>query len=133
MLGGAYSIENRLDEIDEKGKKATETEKRLYTVLEVAREMVKRGYYFERVHIMHSSARDFTLTEDNQGLRMPFVALDGLGYKVADSIITARDEKLFSDREDVKKRTAVSNTVFNKLDALDAFGDLPDTPQMSLF
>ncbi len=133
MLGGAYSIENRLDEIDEKGNKATDTEKRLYTVLEVAREMVKRGYYFERVHIMHSSARDFTLTEDKQGLRMPFVALDGLGYKVADSIVAARDEKLFSDREDVKKRTSVSNTVFNKLDALDAFGDLPDTPQMSLF
>ncbi|MFW6299140.1 MAG: PolC-type DNA polymerase III, partial [Bacillota bacterium] len=133
MLGGAFSIESRLDEIDEKGNKATDTERRLYTVLEVAREMVKRGYYFEKVDIMQSHASDFTLTEDKQGLRLPFVALDGLGYKVAKSIVDAREEKLFSSREDVQNRTLVSNTLFNKLDALEAFGDLPDTPQMSLF
>ncbi len=133
MLGGAFSIQSRMDEIDEKGNKATDTEKRLYTVLEVAREMVKRGYYFTNVDIMQSDARDFTLTQDKQGLRLPFVALDGLGYKVAKSIVDARKEKLFSSREDVKKRTLVSNTLFNKLDALEAFGDLPDTPQMSLF
>lgn len=133
MLGGAFTIESRMDEIDEKGNKATDTEKRQYTVLEVAREMVKRGFYFENVDIMQSEASDFTLTRDKQGLRLPFVALDGLGYKAAKSIVDAREEKLFSSREDVKKRTLVSNTLFNKLDALDAFGDLPDTPQMSLF
>ncbi len=133
MQGGEYAIERRMDEILEKGNKATDPEKKLYTVLEVALEMVKRGYHFKPVSIQESQASDFTITSDGEGLRLPFLALDGLGRKVADSIVGARDEKLFTSREDVKNRTALSTTLFNKLEALDAFGNLPDTSQMNLF
>lgn len=133
MQGGEYAIENRMQEIKDAGNRASDVEKRLYTVLEVALEMVKRGFRFEPVDIMRSEARDFVITQNNDALRLPFIALDGLGMKVAESIINARNEKAFTSREDIKARTGLSTTLFDKLDALDAFGDLPESGQMNLF
>ncbi len=133
MQGGEFAIEERMDDIKVKGNKATDPEKKLYTVLEVALEMVKRGYHFKPVSILESDASDFKISSDHEALRLPFLALDGLGKKVADSIVKAREEKMFTSREDVKERTLLSTTLFKKLEALDAFGDLPDTSQMNLF
>ncbi len=133
MQGGEYPIEKRMKEIDDKGNAASEPEKRLYTVLEVALEMVKRGFYFAPLDIMQSAATEFTLTKDGHGLRLPFVALDGLGEKVAQSIVKAREEKTFTSVEDIKERTTLSTTLLNTLDALDAFGELPKTSQLNLF
>ncbi|MFU8787165.1 MAG: DUF655 domain-containing protein, partial [Candidatus Izemoplasmataceae bacterium] len=133
MQGGEYAIEKRMQEIDDAGNKATEVEKRLYTVLEIALEMVKRGFKFNPIDIMASDARDFIISKERKSIRLPFVALDGLGQKVAQTIIEARNEKPFTSREDVKERTSLSTTLFNKLDALGAFGDLPETGQINLF
>lgn len=133
MQGGEYALERRMREIRDAGIRASDVDKRLYTVLEVAHEMVKRGYTFEPVDIVQSAARDFIVSADRQRLRLPFIALDGLGFKVAQSIVDARDEKPFSSRDDVKMRTSLSSTLFDKLDALGAFGELPESGQMSLF
>ncbi len=133
MQGGEYAIEKRMNDIDDAGNKASDVDKRLYTVLEVALEMVKRGYHFEPVSILESDARDFVICKNGSALRLPFVALDGLGMKVAESIVEARNEKDFSSREDVKDRTRLSGSLFNKLDALGAFGDLPESGQINLF
>ena len=133
MQGGEYTIENRMKEIDDLGNKASDVDKRLYTVLEVALEMVKRGYRFEPIDILQSEASDFTVCKNNQALRLPFVALDGLGAKVAKTIVDARNEKMFTSREDIKTRTSLSTTLFNRLEALAAFGDLPETGQINLF
>ena len=133
MQGGEYTIENRLREIDELGNKASDVDRRLYTVLEVALEMIKRGYQFEPIDIVQSEATDFVVCKNNQSLRLPFVALDGLGGKVAKTIVDARNEKAFSSREDIKARTSLSTTLFNRLEALGAFGELPETGQINLF
>ncbi len=133
MQGGEYAIEKRMDDIRAQGNKASDPEKKLYTVLEVALEMVKRGYHFKPVNVLESEAGDFKIAADNEGLRLPFLALDGLGRKVADSIVQARNEKMFTSREDVKERTLLSTTLFKKLEALDAFGELPETSQLNLF
>jgi DNA polymerase-3 subunit alpha (Gram-positive type) len=133
MQGGEYAIEKRMQEIDEAGNKATDVEKRLYTVLEVALEMVKRGFTFLPIDITLSDAKDFVISKERKALRLPFVALDGLGAKVAQTIIDARSEKPFASRDDIKERTSLSTTLFNKLDALGAFGDLPETGQINLF
>jgi DNA polymerase-3 subunit alpha (Gram-positive type) len=132
MRGGDVYIEQKLDEIQAKGTRATDTEKRLMTVLEVALEMTKRGYQFESIDIHTSAAKDFVITKDNT-LRLPFVALDGLGEKVAESIVAAREEKPFQSYEDVKARTLITKTAFDRLMALDALKDLPEDAQLSLF
>ena len=133
FLGGAKVIESKIESLEEKGNKATDTEKRLLTVLEVALEMTLRGFHFEPIDVSISMAKDFTVTTDKTGLRLPFVALEGLGQKVAESIVIARDEKIFNSHADLKERTLVSKTVFDKLLALDALSSLPEDTQVRLF
>lgn len=131
--GGEYEITNKMNEIDAKGNRATDTDRRLYTVLEVALEMVKRGFRFKNIDIEKSEARDFVIDKDKKSLIMPFITIDGLGLKVAESIINARNEAPFKSKDDIKERTSLSKTLFTKLEMLDVFEDMPDNSQMNLF
>jgi len=131
--GGEDTIRKRMNEIEDKGNAAKETEKRLYTVLEIALEMVLRGYKFLPIDVEKSDARDFIISEDEKGLIMPFITIDGLGLKVAESIVQARSDGEFKSKDDIKERTSLSQTLFKKLDMLGCFDHLPDNAQMNLF
>ncbi len=135
FTGGEYTIVKKMNEIETKirERNVSETEKRLYTVLEIANEMMKRGYTFSPIDINLSEARNFKIGEDNKSLILPFITVDGLGLKVANSIVVARNESEFKSKDDVKERTGASKTLFNKLDMLDVFKDLPDNSQLNLF
>jgi len=133
FTGGEYTIVKKMNEIEEKGRGASETEKRLYTVLEIAHEMIKRGFTFSPIDINLSEARNFIIGEDEKSLILPFITVDGLGLKVANSIVVARNESEFKSKDDIKERTGASKTLFNKLDILDVFKDLPDNSQLNLF
>jgi len=131
--GGEDTIRRKMEEIDQKGNAAKETEKRLYTVLEVALEMSLRGFRFLPIDIDKSDARDFVISNDEKGLIMPLVTIDGLGLKVAESVIQARKDGEFKSKDDVKERTSLSQTLFKKLDMLGCFDHLPDNAQLNLF
>ncbi len=133
FIGGEYAITKKMNEIDEKGKSVKETEKRLYTVLEVALEMNKRGFSFKNIDINKSDSRNFIIDDDKVSLILPFVTIDGLGLKVANSILKARAEKPFKSKDDIKERTSLSKTLFTKLEMIDVFDELPDNSQVSLF
>jgi DNA polymerase-3 subunit alpha (Gram-positive type) len=133
LQGGEYEIAKKMDEIEEKGNRASDVEKKLYTVLEVANEMVKRGFSFKPIDIEKSMAKKFVITEDGNSLILPFVTVDGLGYNVAKSIVDARKEKAFTSKDDIKERTSVSKTLFTKLEMLGTFDSLPDNTQMNIF
>ena len=122
-----------MNEIDEKGNRASDTERRLYTVLEIALEMVKRGFKFNPIDINKSMARDFVIGEDGKSLLIPFITVDGLGPNVAYSIVEARKDAPFKSKDDVMERSSLSKTLFTKFEMLDAFGDLPDNSQINLF
>lgn len=133
FLGGLPVIKEKMQAIEAKGMRATDTEKRVLTVLEVAHEMTLRGFHFEPIDIAVSDARNFVISADSKGLVLPFVALDGLGVKVAESIVDARHEAPFISQDDLKKRTLITKTSFDKLLALDVFNALPEDTQISLF
>ena len=133
FLGGTSVIAEKMKSIHAKGTRATDTEKRLLTVLEVAHEMTLRGFHFAPIDMEKSDARDFVITDDQTGLILPFVALDGLGAKVAESIVEAREDTPFNSQDDLKKRTLLTKTSFDKLLALDVFKGLPEDTQISLF
>ena len=59
-------------------------------------------------------------------LRLPFAAVDGLGPAAAESIKIARDERPFSSKEDMLKRTKLNKTLFDLFDQMGALGDLPE-------
>ena len=133
MSSGELAIKRKLEQIEAEGNGASERDKNLVTVLEIAYEMYKRGLYFTRVDIHTSDAKDFIISNDKKSLTMPFIVVDSLGLNVANSIIEARNEKPFVSKEDVRQRTKLSKTLFERLDDLGAFGDLVEESQMSLF
>lgn len=133
FLGGEVAIKKRMDEINDKGNDATEREKNLVTVLEIALEMTKRGFAFLPIDLMQSQATEFVISPDKKGLIMPFVVIDSLGTNVATSIIEARQEKPFISKQDVKNRTKLSSTLFDRLDILGTFDGMIEENQMSLF
>jgi DNA polymerase-3 subunit alpha (Gram-positive type) len=73
------------------------------------------------------------ISKDKKSLILPFITVDGLGLKVAESIVEARNEEPFKSKDDIKERTSLSKTLFTKLEMLDVFEDLPDNSQMNLF
>lgn len=121
MVKGSNAIRNKLQEFD-KQFRLKATEQQLHVTLGVALEMTKRGFKFLPVDINRSAATTFTMEEE--GLRMPFSAIDGLGRAVAEDIVEKRKEKEFTHRDDVKQRTRINKTVFEKMELYGAFDQL---------
>ena len=121
MVAGANAIRNKLVSLNETYNLKVKDEN-LVVTLGVALEFVKRQFVFLPIDINKSDATTFTMEE--KGLRMPFKAIDGLGESVAYDIVQKRQEKPFTSRDDVKERTRINKTVFEKLETFGAFKDL---------
>ncbi|MCY0907210.1 MAG: PolC-type DNA polymerase III [Sulfobacillus thermotolerans] len=131
VLAGVRGINKALAEIEEKGNQATAKEKGLITVLEIAREMLARRFQFYPVSLEKSHASRF-LIEDN-GLRIPFAALPGLGVQAAENIIQARAQGPFLSVDDLRQRAHVSKSVIDLLRAQGALKNLGETNQLAFF
>ncbi|MBQ9124115.1 MAG: PolC-type DNA polymerase III [Acholeplasmatales bacterium] len=123
FLGGPIAIRAKIDELKNKVG-ATAKDEDLITALQVALEMTLRGIKFLPVDITKSTANIFTV--ENGNLRMPFTAVDGLGEAVALDIVEKRNEKEFTSKKDVSRRTRLNQTLFEEFDLMHAFGNLPD-------
>ncbi|HQN74886.1 MAG TPA: PolC-type DNA polymerase III [Bacillota bacterium] len=133
FYGGEKAIIDKLNEIKTKGKEATNREQDLQTVLEVALEMVKRGFEFRPIDLYRSLVKDFVIDTDKKGLILPFIVIDSMGEKAAQSVIEARNEKEFISKQDIKNRTKLSNVLFEKLEELGVFDGMIDKNQISIF
>ena len=129
-LGGKMAIKAQMEEIMNKpGRTATDDDK--YTALQVALEMVCRGIKFLPVDINKSSATVYEVEDGN--LRIPFVAVDSLGESIAVDIVQKREEKAFTSKKDVLKRTRLSQTLYDLFDVMHSFGNLPeDDPEQEI-
>ncbi|MFC4712446.1 PolC-type DNA polymerase III [Planococcus dechangensis] len=131
MAKGSQSIRAKVDEINSKGLEASTKEKNLMTVMELALEMVERGFSFQKVDLYKSSADQF-LIEGNT-LIPPFNAIPGLGTNAAKSIVAARAEGTFLSKEDLQQRGRVSKTIIEYMDDHGCLEGMPDANQLSLF
>lgn len=131
MSQGKEAIKVQMKEIMDKGLDASVKEKNLLTVLEIANEMVERGYTFKMVDIYKSDAKDFLIEGDS--LIAPFRAVNGLGENVAKQIVIAREEQPFLSKEDLATRGKVSKTIIEYMDENGVLEGLPDENQLSLF
>lgn len=131
MAHGKEAVKARMKEINDQGNDATAKDKNLLTVLELANEMLERGFEFEMVNLERSDATDW-LIEDNK-LLAPFTAIPGLGLNVAKQIVAAREEQAFLSKEDLSNRGKVSNTLIEFMSRNHVLDDLPDENQLSLF
>jgi DNA polymerase-3 subunit alpha (Gram-positive type) len=91
---GPDAVQRALEDIDRKGNNATQKDKDLYTILEVAREMYARGIKCLPVDLYKSQATRFIITDE--GILPPFTALQGLGAAAARSIAECRNGRSLS-------------------------------------
>nr|WP_083486590.1 PolC-type DNA polymerase III [Alicyclobacillus ferrooxydans] len=133
MARGREAIVARIEEIEAKGNAALPKEKSLLTVLEVALEMVVRGFRFLPVNLYQSHANKFQVIEDQQALLPPFAAIPGVGEAAAASLHRAASEGEFLSIEDLQSRSRVSKTVVEILEGLGCLKGMPETNQLSLF
>jgi len=128
ILKGKNSIKRRLMEI--KGERDIKL-KRERTVLEIAYEMILRGYKFYNVDLYKSHSKNFLI--QNNGLLIPFITVPNLGEKAAESIIEDRKNGKFQSIEELVARTNVNKSNTEVLKELGILNGLPDKNQMSLF
>ncbi len=104
----------------------------LLTTLELCYEFYLRGFEFERLSIFESEALRFTVKDGK--LIPPFVSVSGLGETAALDIVEGRKGKTFISIEEFSAACPkVSKTHIENLKQAGAFGDLPDTSQVTLF
>ena len=131
MSQGKEMIKKRMKEIREKGMEASTKEQNLLTVLELANEMVERGFHFKMVDVDKSEASNFVIEGDS--LIAPFRAIQGLGLNVANKIVEARQEQPFLSKKDLATRGKVSKTLIDYMTENKVLDHLPDENQLSLF
>lgn len=128
---GTGAIKAKLEELYELGNKVTAKDKGLTTVLELSYELYVRGLKFKRVDLYISEATKFTIEED--GIRPPISALQGVGDNAAKSIVEARKQGEFISKEDLRIRAKVSKTVIETLSNHGCLEGMSETNQLSLF
>ncbi len=131
MTGGMEKVLANIDAI-EGNEDATAKDEDLLTTLEVAYEYYLRGFQFLPISIYESHATKFLIKDGK--LLPPFVAISGLGESAAWDIMNGREGKTFLSIEEVAAACPkVSKTHLQMLKEAGAFGDLPETSQVSLF
>ena len=104
----------------------------LLTTLEVCYEFYLRGFDFVGMDLYKSHATKFLI--DDGKLLPPFVSVSGLGETAAWDICEGREGKQFVSIEEFSAACPkVSKTHIENLKTAGAFGDLPETSQITLF
>ena len=136
MLKGREAIINRYTELRDKSRSRqalSPKEEEQMDTLEVALEMVERGYSFGNIDLYRSDATNFVVDHEHNCILLPFIVLDGLGENAAQSVIEARKNGAFTSKQNLLKRTRLSQTNIAQLDSLGALNSLGETDQISLF
>ncbi len=112
-------------------KNLTPTQKDTLTSLELALEMLCRGYSFETITIGKSHYNNFIIEGDK--LILPYKVIEGAGEKVTKKIYEQSLLEPFSSIEDLKKRTSASAAVIEELEIMGALEGIQKTDQFSFF
>ncbi len=111
---------------------ATDKDEDLLTTLEVAYEFYLRGFEFLPLDLYKSHATRFEIVDGK--LLPPFVSISGLGETAAWDLVEGRKGREFLSIEEVALACPkVSKTHIQMLKDAGAFGDMPETSQVSLF
>ncbi len=130
MKHGPEAIKGKIGEINAKGLDASNKEKSLLTVLELALEMTERGFSFQNYDLYKSDAKEFII--DGNTLIPPFNSIPGLGTNAAFNIVKSREDGEFLSKEDLQQRGKVSKTILEYLDNQGCLEALPEQNQLTL-
>ena len=131
MCFGLEKVEIAIKEIQSLGKNATTKEKNKLTVLELVREMYKRGLNFTEMDLYKSKGFKFDIVENK--ILPPLFSVQGLGEQVTQNIVNARENGPFDTIENLIERTKINKTSIDILKQNGVLKGIPDTNQLSLF
>ena len=137
MIKGEEAIIDRLEHLRVKekttGEKLTPKEEDQYKTLQIAIEMIQRGYKFENIDLYRSDATKFVVDHENKALIPPFTTIDGLGENNAITVIEEREKKPFTSKDDLLRRTKLTSTNVKDLTDMGVLDNLDESDQLSLF
>lgn len=129
---GLDTIKRTMEDIERKGNTATNKEKDVQTILEVAQEMYVRDINCLPVDLYKSEATNFIITKE--GILPPFTALQGLGAAAARNIVEARRAgEEFISIEDLKMKSGISKSVIENLLNHGTLKGLDQSSQLTMF
>ena len=132
-VGGAKVAKQHIREVNARlreEKKAKDED--ILASLQVVNEMLQRGYEFLPVRIGKSRAKVYVV-EDGR-IRLPFMALKGLGDSVASALEKATiNGQTYLSADELQTETGASSAVMEILSSIGALGDLPKSNQVSFF
>ena len=102
----------------------------IFNCLQIINEMTARGVYFLPVDVFKSKAKAFV--PENGKIRLPFIALPGLGEAAAINLEEAVKSGV-SNLEELKTKSGISKSVLELLKSRNCVGDLPETNQITFF
>ena len=132
MCQGKERLEYHMKEIMNKGKEnQTAKEQDTLKDMRLVQEMYARGIDFMPIDLAVADDKKFQIID---GKIMPALsAIDGLGEKAAEGIVTAIKDGPFLSKEDFRNRAKVSKTVTDKMSELGILGHLSESNQLDLF
>ncbi|MFT9076300.1 PolC-type DNA polymerase III [Ethanoligenens sp.] len=131
MTRGVERVREKMREIAQKGRDATQKENDMHAMLEIVREIYARGIEFLSVDIYQSDPVRFLPQEGK--IRPPLSSVKGLGESVARSIAEARKQGKFLSMQELQSRGGASKTVVESLESFGALAGMPRTSQMTFF
>lgn len=127
---GVFAMKEKLKELSEL-KNPTQKEKGQRNILEMALEMYSRKIEFKFVDIYKSQAKKFVIEEDS--IRVPFMAIPGLGEQIANSIVVSSKENKYISVEDFISKTGATKAIVEMLRENGCFDGMQENNQISLF
>lgn len=112
-------------------KSLSQTQKDTLTTLEIALEMMCRGYEFKGITLGVSHYNNFIISENK--LVLPYKVIEGAGEKVTKKIYEQSLLSPFTSIEDFKKRTQASSAVVEALTNMGALDGIQKTDQFAFF
>ncbi len=134
-VGGAKAAKKKLAELGallrDESKRTAKIED-AYVVVQMLCEMLCRGYEFLPISIWNSHATQYRI-EDGK-IRLPFVALKGVGESAAEALYTAAQKnRNCVSAEDLLGEPGVTASLIDAIDNIGGLEGLPRTSQISFF
>ncbi len=131
MLVPMQAVRERVKSFLTRDDRMTPTEEREKNALHMILEMNLRGYKLLPVHLYKSDKRRFLIEGD--GLRCPFLSINGFPEAVADGIVAERAKADFLSIEDLRNRARAGDSVIDMLTKQGALENMAQSNQLDLF
>ncbi len=128
---GADHLRGIIRNLENLGKAKTAKDDETINTYQIVIEAMARGVRFLPVDLYKSQATAFVIEEE--GIRMPFSVLSGVGENAAYNIVNTRDAGEVLSQEEFRVNAGISATVCELLNQEGVFGNIPASAQITLF